>query len=51
MPLNQTFLDGMTDIIAGRRPLVDFDDLVKDWAANGGDQIRTEFQQAIVAAG
>jgi putative aldouronate transport system substrate-binding protein len=51
VPLNQTFLDGMTDIIAGRRTLADFDGLVKDWATNGGDQIRAEFQQAIVAAG
>ena len=49
--LNQTFIDGMTDITAGRRPLADFDGLVKEWAANGGDQMRAEFQQAIAAAG
>ena len=49
--LNQVILDGMTDITAGRRPLSDFDTLTREWAANGGDQIRTEFEQAIAAAG
>jgi putative aldouronate transport system substrate-binding protein len=49
--LNQTFMDAVTDIVAGRRPLTDFDAVIKDWASNGGDQIRTEFQQAVAAAG
>jgi hypothetical protein len=30
------------DIIAGRRPLDDWDQLVKDWQTNGGNQIKTE---------
>jgi putative aldouronate transport system substrate-binding protein len=50
VPLNQTFMDGVTDIVAGRRPTTDLDSLVSDWRTNGGDQIRTEFQQAIAAA-
>jgi putative aldouronate transport system substrate-binding protein len=49
--LNQVILDGMVDITAGRRPLSDFDGLIREWAANGGDQIRTEFEQAIAAEG
>ncbi len=29
--LTQNMTDGLTDIIVGRRPLTDFDQLVKDW--------------------
>jgi len=43
----QTFLDDMT---AGRRPLSDYDEMVKTWQANGGDQMRREYQDAITAA-
>jgi len=42
--LNQKFNDGINDIVTGRTPLTTFDQLVLDWKANGGDQIRTEFQ-------
>jgi putative aldouronate transport system substrate-binding protein len=45
--LNNTFNDGITDIMAGRRPLSDYDQLVKDWQSGGGDQIRTEYQKAL----
>jgi putative aldouronate transport system substrate-binding protein len=40
-------LSAVGDIIAGRRPLSDYDGLVKDWQTGGGNQIRMEFQQAI----
>ncbi len=30
-PVLQKFGDGMTDIIAGRRPMSDFDQILKDW--------------------
>jgi putative aldouronate transport system substrate-binding protein len=50
VPLNQTFMDGVTDIVAGRRPVTDLAGLVGDWRNGGGEQIRTEFQQAIAAA-
>jgi putative aldouronate transport system substrate-binding protein len=47
----QTVLaDGLIDIIAGRRPMSDYDSLVSDWRSSGGDTIRTEFQQAYAAA-
>ena len=45
--MNQALIDGITDIVAGRRPLGDFDQLVKDWRNNGGDQIRHEYEQAL----
>jgi putative aldouronate transport system substrate-binding protein len=48
--VNQGFLSAMGDIIAGRRPFSDFDGLVKDWQTSGGNQIRTEFEQAIAAS-
>jgi putative aldouronate transport system substrate-binding protein len=49
--LNRTMMDGITDIIAGRRPLDDYDGLVKDWVAGGGDQIRKELADAIAQGG
>jgi hypothetical protein len=36
--------------MAGRRPMSDFDQLVKDWQANGGNQIRSEYTDAISAS-
>jgi hypothetical protein len=37
--------------MTGRSPLSDFDALVKDWASQGGDQIRAQYQQALQNAG
>jgi putative aldouronate transport system substrate-binding protein len=42
--------DGFIDIVAGRRPMTDYDQLVQDWRTGGGDAIRAEFQQAYAAA-
>jgi putative aldouronate transport system substrate-binding protein len=39
-------LDGMKDIVAGRRPMSYFDELVKKWRNAGGDTCRAEFEQA-----
>jgi putative aldouronate transport system substrate-binding protein len=50
IPLFQSLTDGITDVLAGRRPLADFDTIVKDWQTNGGNQIRTELEQAVAAA-
>jgi putative aldouronate transport system substrate-binding protein len=50
VPLFQTLTDGITDVLAGRRPLTDFDQIVKDWQNNGGNTIRTELEQSIAAA-
>lgn len=48
--LTNTFNDGLVDVIAGRRPLADYDHLVKDWQTSGGDSIRQEYQRAIAQA-
>ena len=37
---------GAQDIIAGRRPMTDFDGLVQDWRTNGGNQIKDELAQS-----
>jgi putative aldouronate transport system substrate-binding protein len=48
--LNQMIFDRVSAIAAGRATLDDLDQLAKDWRAQGGDQIRSEFQQALQAA-
>ncbi|MBV8084490.1 MAG: hypothetical protein JO247_06705 [Chloroflexi bacterium] len=48
--INQPFYDGINAIMLGRQPLSDYDQVVMDWAAKGGDTIRHEFEQAIAAA-
>lgn len=45
--INQVFSDAMGDIVLGRRPPSDFDQLVKDWQNGGGNQIRTELQRGL----
>ncbi len=47
---DQTFHDGIADILFNRRPFSDLDTLVNDWRTNAGDQIRTEFLTEINAA-
>jgi putative aldouronate transport system substrate-binding protein len=51
VPLFQALTDGITDVLAGRRPLSDFDQVVKDWQNNGGNAIRTELQQSLASGG
>ena len=48
--LNQTMGDGLLAIIFGRSDVSTFDQLVKDWRSQGGDQIRSEFEQALQSA-
>jgi putative aldouronate transport system substrate-binding protein len=48
--LKTTFTDKMNDILFGRAPLSGFDDLVKEWRANGGDSIRGEYEKAFEQA-
>jgi putative aldouronate transport system substrate-binding protein len=48
--INRTMLDGITDVVAGRRPIAEYDQLVKEWQAAGGEQIRKELQDQLVAA-
>jgi putative aldouronate transport system substrate-binding protein len=45
--LRQTFFDGVRDIIVGRRPYADYDQLVADWRTGGGETMRTELQTAL----
>ena len=49
--LAQMVSDQLLAIVTGRSPLSDFDALVKDWASQGGDQIRAEYQQLLQKAG
>ena len=48
--LRTTFIDKMNDILFGRAPVSGFDDLVKEWRANGGDTIRGEYEKAFQQA-
>ncbi|MBV8086320.1 MAG: sugar ABC transporter substrate-binding protein, partial [Chloroflexi bacterium] len=48
--LTQKFFDGIGSIVRGDSPLAQLDQLQKDWRSAGGDQIRTEYQQAYAAS-
>jgi putative aldouronate transport system substrate-binding protein len=48
--LNQTMGDGLQAIIFGRGDVSTYDQLVADWRSHGGDQIRSEFEQALQAS-
>jgi putative aldouronate transport system substrate-binding protein len=43
---DQTWYENLADIIAGRRPMSDYDGLLKDWQNTAGNQVRKELQQA-----
>ncbi|HEU0166457.1 MAG TPA: hypothetical protein VFS62_01685, partial [Chloroflexota bacterium] len=49
--LNQAVTDGVQGIIFGRSDVNTLDGLVKAWQSGGGDQIRSEYEQALAAAG
>jgi putative aldouronate transport system substrate-binding protein len=49
--LTQTVQDGLNDIVIGRRPFGDYDQLLKDWQNNGGHQVRKEYMESIAASG
>jgi putative aldouronate transport system substrate-binding protein len=38
--------ENLTDLIAGRRPMSDYDGLVQNWQKAAGNQVRNELQQA-----
>ena len=48
--LNQKMGDGLNNIIFGRDDLSAFDQLVKDWRAQGGDTMRSEYEAALQSA-
>jgi putative aldouronate transport system substrate-binding protein len=49
--LTQALNDGLVGIVVGRRQMSEYDQLVKDWQTNGGEQIRKEYADAIAASG
>jgi putative aldouronate transport system substrate-binding protein len=44
---DQTFYDGIADILFNRRPFGDYDQLVADWRTQAGDTIRQEYLEEI----
>jgi putative aldouronate transport system substrate-binding protein len=44
------FQDGIVDIILGRKQLSEYDDLVKAWQTEAGEQVRKEFTDSMAAA-
>jgi putative aldouronate transport system substrate-binding protein len=48
---NGNFYSGITDIVAGRRPMTDYDSLVQTWRDQGGDKSRAEYEQTLTTAG
>jgi putative aldouronate transport system substrate-binding protein len=47
--LTQSVNDAITDMVVGRRPMGDYDQIVKDWQTNGGETIRKEYMDSIAA--
>jgi putative aldouronate transport system substrate-binding protein len=45
--LNQPLTDALYNIMFGREPVSTLDGAVKQWRGNGGDQIRSELEQAL----
>ncbi len=48
--LDKGVRDGVTDIVVGRRPLTDFDQILKTYLSGGGEAIRKEYADAIAAS-
>jgi putative aldouronate transport system substrate-binding protein len=44
------FQDGVVDIIMGRKQMSEYDDLVKAWQTEAGEQVRKEFTDSMAAA-
>ncbi len=48
--LRTAFVDKMNEILFGRQPVSTLDEAVKDWRANGGDAMRSEYERAFQQA-
>jgi putative aldouronate transport system substrate-binding protein len=48
--LTQTLNDAIVDMVIGRRPMSDYDQVVKDWQNNGGEVIRKEYEESVAAS-
>jgi putative aldouronate transport system substrate-binding protein len=46
---NRTFLEGVNDILFSRRPMSEFDQLLKDWRNAAGDKMRQDYMTAMSA--
>jgi putative aldouronate transport system substrate-binding protein len=47
--LDRLIQDRLTAIIGGREQMSDYDQMVKDWQSQGGDQVRKELEEALAA--
>jgi putative aldouronate transport system substrate-binding protein len=45
--IENTFIAGVNDIVFGRRPLADLQQLNSEWRAQGGDKMRAEYEQLL----
>jgi putative aldouronate transport system substrate-binding protein len=48
--LANTFFDGIGEMVTGRSPLSNLDQLLKDWRTAGGDRLRGEFERSYAEA-
>jgi len=48
--LRKGLLDTMTEVLQSRKSLADWDSAIASWRSNGGDTIRTEYQQQYAAS-
>lgn len=49
--LGQFVSDSYTEFVTGRQPMDAFDGFVQEWRSRAGDQIRSEYEAALQAAG
>ncbi|WP_053202476.1 extracellular solute-binding protein [Jiangella muralis] len=49
--LEKILEDGRNDVLAGRRPVSQWADVVDEWRSRGGDEIRQQYEDALDAAG
>ena len=48
--LTQTYTDTLAEIVVGRSPVSNLDQIRNDWRSGGGNQIRAEIEQASAAS-
>jgi putative aldouronate transport system substrate-binding protein len=49
--IGQFVTDTYTAIVTGREPIETLDEMISGWRSRGGDQIRSEYEEAIAALG
>jgi putative aldouronate transport system substrate-binding protein len=49
--LDQQISQGQTDILLGKRPVSEWDAIIRGWRQSGGDQVRQELAKALQARG